>query len=163
MCIICNEWQKGSMTSKEALANIGEMIGDPNNSEEDMEHLLNLSGKIVDKEIPFIEWDSDESTGVLDELDKAFTQDGDEVNLNDYIHLKKDIQKMFLVQGGTDIVRNYTMVGVCCHVPVIVCAFFVGEMLNWPPQLLINIDQLINDYSYKDIVGIPDSYPGVKV
>lgn len=76
-CSICLEWIKGSMTSKEALANIGEMIGDPNNTEEDMNHLLELSGQIVDKEIPFEEWTDEDSTGVLDELDKAFGSSGD--------------------------------------------------------------------------------------
>jgi hypothetical protein len=85
------------------------------------------------------------------------------MNLNDYSHLKKDIQKMFLVQNGTDIVRNYTMVGVCCHVPVIVCAFFIGEMLNWPQELLVNIEQLRTDYSYNTIEGIPEGYPGDKL
>lgn len=73
-CMICNEWTKGSMSSKEALANIGEMIGDPNNTEEDVEHLLNLSGKIVDKEVPFEE-DSDSSP--LEFLDDLFNLDGD--------------------------------------------------------------------------------------
>lgn len=85
------------------------------------------------------------------------------MNLNDYAHLKNDVQKMFLVQNGTDIVRNYTMVGVCCEIPVIVCAFFVGEMLNWPKELVNNIEQLIQDYSYKNIKGIPDSYPKEKI
>lgn len=85
------------------------------------------------------------------------------MNLNDYLHLKKDIQKLFLVQNGKDVVRNYTMVSVCCHIPTIVCAFFVGEMLGWPLELLKNIEHLKSDYSYKEILGIPNSYPGDKV
>ncbi len=76
-CIICLEWEKGNMTNREALANIGEMIEDPNNSEEDMNHLLELSSKIVDKEIPFEEWTDEDSIGILDELDKAFGPSGD--------------------------------------------------------------------------------------
>lgn len=84
------------------------------------------------------------------------------MNLNDYIHLKKDVQRLFLIQNGTDIVRKYTMVGVCCEIPAIVCAFFVGEMLGWPPELLKNIEHLKSDYSYKNIVGIPEGYPGDK-
>ena len=76
MCLICYEWQKGSMSNKEALANIGEMI-DATTDEEDQKHLFELAGKIVDKEMPFDEWLTDENLGVLDELDKAFTQDED--------------------------------------------------------------------------------------
>jgi hypothetical protein len=76
-CIICLEWQKELMSSKEALANIGEMIENPNNSEEDVLHLLELSNKIVDREVPFEEWQSDDLTGVLDELDKAFSPSED--------------------------------------------------------------------------------------
>jgi hypothetical protein len=54
------------MSSKEALSNIGEKMEDPNNSEEDMEHLLNLSGKILDREIPFEEDDNSSSLSDLD-------------------------------------------------------------------------------------------------
>ena len=63
-CQICIDWIKGSMSSKEALSNIGEKMEDPNNSEEDMDHLLNLSGKILDREIPFEE--DDESSPLTD-------------------------------------------------------------------------------------------------
>ena len=76
-CIICTEWQKELMSSKEALANIGEMIENPNNSEEDVLHLLELSNKIVDREVPFEEWQTDDLTGVLDEIDKAFSPSED--------------------------------------------------------------------------------------
>lgn len=71
MCIICNEWNKGSMTNQEALANIGEMI-DSGTSEEEQTHLFELAGKVLTKEIPFDEWDNTDTTGILDELDKAF-------------------------------------------------------------------------------------------
>lgn len=70
-CIICAEWQKGSMTAKEALSNLGEMIND-NSTEEEIKHYFDISTKIVDKELPFEEWDSEEYTGMLGELDKAF-------------------------------------------------------------------------------------------
>lgn len=72
MCMICLEWDKGSMSSKEALGNIGETIGDPNNTEEEIEHLMELSGRIIDKELPFKEWDNDDDVGILDELDNIF-------------------------------------------------------------------------------------------
>lgn len=75
-CMMCVEYEKGKMTSKEALNNIGEMIGSTTN-EDEIAHLFELAGKIVDKELPFEEWDDDSQTGILDELDKAFGPDED--------------------------------------------------------------------------------------
>ena len=49
MCIICIDWEKGKMTSREAMAAIGEIIG--NSDLEKTEHLINLSGRIVDKDV----------------------------------------------------------------------------------------------------------------
>lgn len=74
MCILCAEWIKGSMTSGETLRNIGEKMEDPNNTEEDMEHLLNLSGKIMDREIPFEE---DDESSSLSDLDSLFNSSED--------------------------------------------------------------------------------------
>lgn len=50
MCIICTDWEKGKMTAKEAMAAIGEVIG--NSSLERTEHLIRLSEKIINKEFP---------------------------------------------------------------------------------------------------------------
>jgi hypothetical protein len=75
MCIVCTEWNAGKMSSKEALANIGEMIGDPNNTEEYVEHLLGLSNKIVDKEVPF---EDDIHNVALEYLDDLFNSGDDQ-------------------------------------------------------------------------------------
>jgi hypothetical protein len=61
MCVICIDWEKGKMTSKEAMAAIGEIIG--NADLKKTEHLVRLAEKIVDKDVsPGAEKDS-----VLDE------------------------------------------------------------------------------------------------
>jgi hypothetical protein len=75
-CIVCLEFEKGKLTSKEALSNLGEMIND-NSTKEEIEHYFEAANKIMDKEIPFEEWDSQEYTGVLDELDRAFGNEED--------------------------------------------------------------------------------------
>jgi len=62
------------MTSKEALSNLGEMIKD-NESEEEVRHLFELANKIVDEEIPFEEWETEERMGILEDLDEAFGQE----------------------------------------------------------------------------------------
>lgn len=77
MCIICLEYNKGKMTSQEALANIGETIDANQNDEDKVQHLFELANKIMDKEQPFEEWDDDTQTGVLGELDLAFMPDED--------------------------------------------------------------------------------------
>jgi hypothetical protein len=65
------------MSSKEALNNLGEAIR-TSESEADVVHYLDLSNKIVDKELPFEEWGSEESTGALEELDVGFEEDSDD-------------------------------------------------------------------------------------
>lgn len=66
MCLLCVEYEKGKMTNQEALNNIGEMLD--GKSEDEMRHLFELAEKIVDKEMPFQEWDDEEFTGSLDDL-----------------------------------------------------------------------------------------------
>jgi hypothetical protein len=84
------------------------------------------------------------------------------VNINDYIYAKKDIQELCLKQNSKDIVYNYTLVSASIHVPTIVCAFFVGEVLNWPKELVDNIEVLTKTYGY-NLIGIPESFPKEKV
>jgi hypothetical protein len=48
-CIICLEWGKGKMTSREAMGAISETIG--NADTEKTKHLIELSGKIMDKDV----------------------------------------------------------------------------------------------------------------
>lgn len=50
MCIICTDWEKGKMTSKEAMGAIGEVIG--NADLEKTGHLVKLSERIMNKEFP---------------------------------------------------------------------------------------------------------------
>jgi hypothetical protein len=57
MCIVCTEWEKGKLTSKEALRNLGEMIG--TGTEKEKEHFFKVSEKILDKEVPLADADED--------------------------------------------------------------------------------------------------------
>ena len=81
------------------------------------------------------------------------------MNLNTYSHSKKDIVEMYLRQKGGNIIENYTLIAIVIHVPVIVLAFWVGEHLGWPEEVVDNIEVLIKCYDYRNIVGIPESYP----
>jgi len=65
MCQVCTDWLKGKMTSKEALRALGELI----NSSNDKDHYFEVSQKILDKEVPFGETNS--------ELDKLWQDQKD--------------------------------------------------------------------------------------
>lgn len=54
MCIICIEWEKGKMTSKEAFKAIGETM-----NPKTQKHLEDLSEKILSKEVPLTETNAD--------------------------------------------------------------------------------------------------------
>lgn len=63
MCNLCVEWEKGKLTAKEAMGAIGELIA----SGKDKEHLVELSERILDKEVPISEND--------DELNKSWYEE----------------------------------------------------------------------------------------
>lgn len=54
MCIICTEWEKQKITSKEAFRAIGEMM-----TPKTQKHLEELSEKILQKEVPEPETNKD--------------------------------------------------------------------------------------------------------
>lgn len=69
MCIICKEWMAGKLTSKEALSNLGELIGLKSESDRNpkIKHYYSVIDKILDKEVPMN--DNDE------ELDKRWHEE----------------------------------------------------------------------------------------
>ncbi len=67
MCLICTEWQKGNLTTEEAFRNLGEALNVANDEDDydTVEHLLDLSNKMIDQEVPPVSFsDAD--------LDKSF-------------------------------------------------------------------------------------------
>ena len=74
MCIVCVEWNKGNLTSKEAMRNLGEMIGMKGEADldPDIRHYYEAVEKILDKEVPL--------SDTNEELDSKWhreTRDGD--------------------------------------------------------------------------------------
>jgi hypothetical protein len=57
MCIICIEWEKERMTSREAMRAMGESITSKTDPET-LEHLQELSDRILKKEIPTLDEDT---------------------------------------------------------------------------------------------------------
>jgi len=76
MCYICIEYEKGKLTSKEAMGALVEVL-QTETDEDKANHLYELANKIVDNDDPFEEWDSDADTGALEELDFDFDDEDD--------------------------------------------------------------------------------------
>ena len=55
MCEICVKWDKNKLSTKQALKQIGEKLTLDSTTSSEMEHYLELSEKIMDKELPLIE------------------------------------------------------------------------------------------------------------
>lgn len=52
MCNICSDWEKGKMTSAEALRALGEMIDISADQKKPDYHYYEVVDKILDKEVP---------------------------------------------------------------------------------------------------------------
>ena len=85
------------------------------------------------------------------------------MNIDHYVNSKKEILEMFFRQEGGNRLQTISLISVCNHIPIIACLFFVGEALNWPEDILDNIKMLYKVYSYRDIQGIPESFPGERI
>jgi hypothetical protein len=63
MCLVCAEWQKGNLTNKEALRNLGEFIRAPREDNgEDNAHYYKVVDDIMEKELGKLEEDADMAT-----------------------------------------------------------------------------------------------------
>jgi hypothetical protein len=58
MCLICIDWEAGKLSAKEAFKNIGESLATAA-TEEERKHLFELSDRLLDKEVPTSEADSE--------------------------------------------------------------------------------------------------------
>ena len=61
MCQLCVEWERQKLTSREAFSAINEML-ETSQDEDYIQHLIDLSEKIIDSEVPSNELDTDEDT-----------------------------------------------------------------------------------------------------
>lgn len=85
------------------------------------------------------------------------------MNVNNYINSKKNILDIFFAQKSENRLQAISLISVCNHIPIIVCLFFLGEALDWPEDVVDNIKMLVRVYNYRDIEGVPESYPGEKI
>ena len=58
MCLLCVQWEKEKMTSKETLSALGEML-DTEEDEKKREHLYDLADRVINKEVPYSDLNSD--------------------------------------------------------------------------------------------------------
>lgn len=54
MCLVCTDWEKGKMTSKEAMNALGELLRVDDGKQA---HYYSVVGRILDKEVPLKDHD----------------------------------------------------------------------------------------------------------
>ena len=81
------------------------------------------------------------------------------IDLDTYAANKKYIQDHVLRHGKKDPGFAIAMVSAVTHVPVIVCAYWAGEVLDWPESIVKTIKGLIDFYSYSEIKNRPKNAP----
>ena len=82
------------------------------------------------------------------------------IDIRVYEREKPFIQEWFLEQTFFEPKAAASCMAAALHIPVIAICFYLGEVSNWHPDFLDNIESLIKCYNYTKIEGIPDSYPG---
>ena len=85
------------------------------------------------------------------------------INLNHYIVGKVFIQEWFLRKAKDEPGYAVSLLAVSTHTPAVVVAFFISEVDNWSPETIKIIDDLTKFYGYKEIIGVPEGYPGKKL
>lgn len=58
MCNICSDWEKHKITTEEAMRNIGEALS-CSKDKDAKQHLIDLSSRILDKDVPMTDKDED--------------------------------------------------------------------------------------------------------
>lgn len=81
------------------------------------------------------------------------------INLNHYLIGKAFIQSWFLNNSKDDPEHAISFLACVTFTPIVVVAFYVGEISGWSKETLDVIDRLIKFYNYKYIEGIPESFP----
>lgn len=85
------------------------------------------------------------------------------INLETYKLSKKFIQETYISRYKNDLDFGISFLSAVTYVPVIVCAFYIGEVDGWSDKILNIIDRMTDFYGYKEILGIPESYPDRKI
>lgn len=58
-----------------------------------------------------------------------------------------------------DLHMHLSLFSCTTHTPIIVVAFYAGEVLDYPPEIVKMITNLIKDYNYKSILNQLDGSP----
>jgi hypothetical protein len=82
------------------------------------------------------------------------------VDLEHFQLVKVGLQRTFVAQNDRDVERAISVVSASTHVPVIVVAFFVGELLGWSDEVVEIIGRLKKSCNCTEVLGIPTDFPG---
>jgi hypothetical protein len=82
------------------------------------------------------------------------------IDINRYKGAKATTQRWYINKDNKIPDEDATMMGVVTHTPIIVIAFWIGEVDGWSNEILDLIDLMVKTYRYDTILNIPEGYPG---
>jgi hypothetical protein len=82
------------------------------------------------------------------------------VNIDDYKVGRAFVQKWYLEKGNGKPAEAASIIATAIHTPIIVVAFWIGEVDGWSPETLNTIARMVQFYKYTEVLGKPDTYPG---
>lgn len=81
------------------------------------------------------------------------------VDINKYVLSKEFVQNYLKKNTAFDTRGAISMISATSGVPVIVCAFYAGEIFGWTDEILGAIRSLRDSYGYTDIINMPEDFP----
>lgn len=81
------------------------------------------------------------------------------IDLQIYKINREFVHKWFLEKGNGDISRSISILAIVTGCPCIVIAYWLGEITNWPSDVIYSIQALKQFYGYSEILNTPTNTP----
>lgn len=81
------------------------------------------------------------------------------IDIAKYERSKSFVLDFYYGKGRKEVNYTVSMGAIIYMVPCIVIAYWLGEELGWPPEVVGKIDRLIKFYDYKEILNKPPGAP----
>lgn len=81
------------------------------------------------------------------------------VDIAKYEVNRKYVHRWYKDKGYKKPEEAVSTIAVAYGVPCIVCAYWIGEITDWPPYIIETIDNLIKFYGYTRILNKPHGSP----
>lgn len=78
---------------------------------------------------------------------------------NKYTLNKEFVQKWYRDHGNNEPAKVVSVMATATMVPCIVVAYWIGEITDWPEEIIVSIQSLIKFYGYTEIKNKPEGSP----